>query len=115
MTTHATNLTYYTVKAGDTLTAIAAKFGTTVQQLVKWNGIPNPDLISIAQRLIVAKSDSPQETFYTVKAGDTLTAIAAKFGTTVQQLVKWNGIPNPDLIRVGQRLIVAKSELVTSA
>ncbi|MGP3953919.1 LysM peptidoglycan-binding domain-containing protein [Streptomyces sp. 7N604] len=114
MTTQASNLTYYTVKSGDTLTAIAAQFGTTVQQLVKWNAIPNPDLIHPGQRLIVAKSESPQETYYTVKSGDTLTAIAAQFGTTVQQLVKWNNIPNPDLIHPGQRLIVAKSRMVTS-
>ncbi|MET8677988.1 LysM peptidoglycan-binding domain-containing protein [Streptomyces sp. NPDC004647] len=113
MTTQTTNITYYTVKSGDTLTAIAARFGTTVDQLVKWNKIPNPDLINVGLRLIVAKADSPHETYYTVKSGDTLTAIAARFGTTVDQLVKWNKIPNPDLIKVGQRLIVAKS--VTAA
>ncbi|MGP4004581.1 LysM peptidoglycan-binding domain-containing protein [Streptomyces sp. 8N706] len=110
MTTQESNLTFYTVKSGDTLTAIAARFGTTVQQLVKWNKIPNPDVIKPGQRLVVAKADSPHETFYTVKSGDTLTAIAARFGTTVEQLVKWNRIPNPDVIKPGQRLVVAKSE-----
>ncbi|WP_338930485.1 LysM peptidoglycan-binding domain-containing protein [Streptomyces netropsis] len=109
MTTNTANITHYTVKSGDTLTAIAARFGTTVEQLVKWNNIPNPDLIKVGQQLIVARADSPQETRYTVQSGDTLTAIAARFGTTVEQLVKWNNIPNPDLIKVGQQLIVAKS------
>ncbi len=47
-----------------------------------------------------------KETIYTVKAGDSLTAIAAKYGTTVSALVKKNGISNPDLIYVGQKIKV---------
>ena len=43
---------------------------------------------------------------YTVQAGDTLTKIANRFGVTVQQLVVWNKLKNPDLIIVGQQLIV---------
>lgn len=45
-----------------------------------------------------------KETVYTVKAGDTLSAIAAKYGTTVDALVKKNGISNPNLIYVGQKI-----------
>jgi murein DD-endopeptidase MepM/ murein hydrolase activator NlpD len=48
------------------------------------------------------------ETYYTVQAGDTLTAIAKHYRTTVKQLQIWNNIPNPNIIRVGQRLVVAK-------
>ncbi|WP_371494749.1 LysM peptidoglycan-binding domain-containing protein [Kitasatospora sp. NBC_00374] len=109
MTTNTANITYYTVRSGDTLTAIAAVFGTTVEQLVEWNNISNPDLIKVGQRLIVTWANSSHDFFYTVRSGDTLTAIAGMFGTTVEQLVEWNNIPNPDLIKVGQRLIVAKS------
>ena len=43
---------------------------------------------------------------YTVKSGDTLSGIAAKFGVTVAQLQAWNGISNPNLIQVGQVLKV---------
>jgi len=43
---------------------------------------------------------------YTVKAGDTLSAIAARFAVTVEELVKANNIENPGLIRVGQILII---------
>lgn len=46
------------------------------------------------------------EKYYTVKKGDTLTKIAKKFKTTVAQLVKWNNIKNPNVIRVGQKLRV---------
>ena len=44
---------YYIVKSGDTLSAIAKKYGTTVAQLVKWNGIKNPNLIYVNQKIRV--------------------------------------------------------------
>lgn len=44
--------------------------------------------------------------YYTVQPGDTLSSIAQKFGTTVQQLCEWNHITNPDQIYVGQVLRV---------
>jgi len=43
---------------------------------------------------------------YTVVAGDVLSGIALRFGVTVAELVQWNNIPNPDLIRVGQKLTI---------
>lgn len=110
MTTHMTNVTRYTVKTGDNLTVIAAMYGTSVDKIVKWNHIQNPDLIHPGQVLIVGENDSPHNTFYTVRSGDNLTKIAKKYETTVNQLVKWNGIEDPNVIRAGQRLIVAKSE-----
>ena len=45
-------------------------------------------------------------TYYTVKKGDTLSAIAKKYGTTVKQLAAWNKIENVNLIKVGQKLRV---------
>lgn len=44
------------------------------------------------------------ETVYTVVAGDTLSKIAAKYGTTYQRLAEYNGISNPNLIVVGQKI-----------
>ena len=49
----ANNKVYYTVKKGDTLSAIAKKYGTTVNQLVSWNNIKNPNLIYVGQKLRV--------------------------------------------------------------
>ncbi|HZG04679.1 MAG TPA: peptidoglycan-binding protein [Streptomyces sp.] len=48
--------------------------------------------------------------FYVVEEGDTLTAIARRFGVTIKQLQLWNHIPDVNRIRVGQRLIVSKDE-----
>ena len=44
--------------------------------------------------------------YYTVKAGDTLSDLAAKYGTTVAQLQKWNGITNANVIYAGQKIRV---------
>jgi lysozyme len=57
---------------------------------------------------IVNASYKQTETYYTVKSGDTLSKIAAKFGTTYQKIAKDNGISNPDKIYVGQKLKIVK-------
>lgn len=49
---------------------------------------------------------TPTADIYTVQSGDTLGALASKFGTTVQEIVKVNGISNPNLINVGQKLTI---------
>lgn len=46
----------------------------------------------------------PSDVYYTVVSGDTLSKIAARYGTSWQNLQKLNGLPNPNLIKVGQRL-----------
>lgn len=53
---------------------------------------------------IVNGTSSSPSTVYTVKSGDTLSGIAAKYGTTYQKLAKLNGISNPNLIYVGQKI-----------
>lgn len=53
-----------------------------------------------------AAGKATSEEYYTVVAGDTLTKIAGKYGTTVAQLQSWNNIANPNLINVGQKLRV---------
>lgn len=100
----------YTVLSGDTFESIAAKFGITLAALLN----ANPQLPQAGSVLAIPGSSgssgsgstgTPQRK-YTVKPGDTLTAIAAKYGTTVAAIVAANNIPNPDLIQVGQVLII---------
>lgn len=106
----------YTVQSGDTLSGIAAKYGTTVAALVRLNGIANPDLIHVGAVLKItgngkpaSSSGSSASTTHTVKEGQNLTVIAKKYGTTVDALVKANGISNPNLIYVGQVLRIPGS------
>ena len=148
----ATSVQSYTVKAGDTLSAIASKYGTTVSKLATLNGIKNPALIYVGQKIKITNSTAstsvtktnlhstsqsttaPASTktstavtsstsatasvaasqSYTVKAGDTLSAIASKYGTTVSKLATLNGIKNPALIYVGQRLTINTATRTTA-
>mgnify|MGYP000020897061 FL=1 len=100
----------YTVKYGDTLSGIAYRYGTTVSNLVSLNGIKNPNLIYVNQKLIIrcSKDKIEQTTItYTVRYGDTLSGIAYRYGTTVSNLVSLNGIRNPNLIYVNQVLRIS--------
>ena len=97
-----TTTTTYTVKSGDTLSSIASKFGTTYQKLAEINNIPNPNLIYVGQILKINGTSS--STTYTVKSGDTLSEIAQKYNTTIDNLVSKNGIKDKNKIYVGQVL-----------
>ena len=92
----------YTVQAGDTLTAIANKYGTTVDSLVALNNIADKNKIYVGQVLKISGTTSNNSITYTVQAGDTLSGIASRFGTTYQELARINNISNPNLIYVGQ-------------
>ena len=105
----------YTVKAGDTLSQIAASHGTSYQNLASLNHLSNPNEIYVGQTLkLQATTSTPAQTptlaastnqgTYTVKAGDTLSAIAAAHGTSYEVLAQVNGISNPNEIYVGQTL-----------
>lgn len=90
--------TYY-VQKGDTLRIIAARFGTTVDAILKINSIPNPNVIYVGQAISIPAGVST----YVVQKGDTLRIIANKFGTTVDALLALNPkITNANLIYVGQ-------------
>ncbi len=93
----------YQIKKGDTLTSIATKFGTSYQELAKINNISNPNLIYAGDIIKVPKVNEEKEHVeYIVKSGDTLSSIAAKYGTTYQELARINNISNPNLIYPGQ-------------
>ncbi len=103
------NRTIYTVRRGDTLAKIGSRFSVTVQQLQSWNNLPSTRIIS-GKRLTIYTDADPvvapaagETTTYTVRSGDTLTAIANTHNVTVSQLRRWNGISG-SRIRVGQRL-----------
>jgi LysM repeat protein len=52
---------------------------------------------------------APQPVYYVVRSGDNLTKIAKAHEATVNQLVAWNGIKNPNLIKVGQKFRVKQA------
>ncbi|MBM6727721.1 LysM peptidoglycan-binding domain-containing protein [Limosilactobacillus ingluviei] len=116
----------YTVKAGDTLSQIAASHGTSYQNLASLNHLSNPNEIYVGQTLkLQATTSTPAQTptpaastnqgTYTVKAGDTLSAIAAAHGTSYEVLAQVNGISNPNEIYVGQTLKFTAATQTTAA
>lgn len=97
----------YTVKYGDTLGTIAQRYGTTYQAIASLNGISNPNRIYVGQRLTIkGGSATTQSRVHVVSWGESLGTIAQRYGTTYQAIAQKNGIANPNLIYVGQRLSI---------
>lgn len=92
----------YTVQAGDSLWLIANRFGTTVDTLMRLNGLTT-DLLRIGQVLKIPSSQTPSYTEYTVRPGDSLWRIANRYGTTVDAIMRLNGLTT-DLLSIGQVL-----------
>jgi len=101
----------HTVGRGETLSAIAARYGTTVAALVRANGLASANMIYVGQRLTVpgggaaaSSGGSQQGGVHTVSRGDTLAAIAARYGTTAWAIANANGLANANYIYPGQQL-----------
>jgi LysM repeat protein len=109
----------YVVRPGDTLSGIASRHGLTVNQLVEANGISDPNLVFVGQKLSVTgggdgggttqASAAPSGRSHTVAPGETLSAIAARYGTSVSAVVKANGIADPNRVVIGSRLAIPSS------
>ena len=102
----ATNVSQtHIVQYGENLSTIAAKYGTTWQELASINSLSNPNIIYQGQSLNVVGGQSVATSGYcVVEYGDTLSGIAAQFGTTVERLASANGISNLNMIYAGQVL-----------
>ena len=101
----------YIVQHGDTLKAIAARYGTTMDALASLNGIYNYNLIYAGQRLSVPNGGvyvpPPAPDYsgstYVIQRGDTLKKLATRWGVTVNDILAVNNqIVNASLIYAGQ-------------
>ena len=109
----------YTVRKGDNLGKIAAKHGITVDQLKELNNLTDNNIM-VGQSIVVpgdgeqatekpakAERAKPRTTTHTVRSGETLGAIAEKYGTTVSAIKRASGIKS-DRISIGQKLTIPK-------
>ena len=99
----------HVVRRGQNLSMIARSYGTSVWVLAQMNGIRNPNYIWAGQRLCVPCGGwwvPSCRLIHWVRRGETLSSIAWRYGTCVQQIVAANGIRNPNLIYAGQPLCI---------
>lgn len=112
----------YTVKAGDTLGAISARHGVSLSSVLKANGLSMSSVIHPGQKIRISgsaaaptpapKAAAPKPAApssgatYTVKAGDTLGAIAAKHGISLSALLSANKLSATTIIFPGKKLTI---------
>ena len=103
----------YVVERGDSLSVIARRFNTSVTRLASLNQLQSRNRIQIGQRLLLPQDNSQptsvaavvsKDGSYTVRRGDTVSLIAARYGITEQALLGVNGIQDPHRIYPGQQL-----------
>jgi murein DD-endopeptidase MepM/ murein hydrolase activator NlpD len=109
-------VTIHVVQRGETLYRIAQRYGLTVDDLVRLNGIANPNDIEVGQRLLVpAKPGAEPAKVHVVQPGETLRSIAQLYNLSVEQLATLNNIANPNSIYVGQTLKIAQDSSAPTA
>jgi membrane-bound lytic murein transglycosylase D len=134
-------LQWYTVKKGDSISTIAKKHGVSRTDLAEANYLRLTSRVSTGQRLLIPRmpsaallargpsataeaevataeavpviADEPTRVVYRVRAGDTLSSIARRHGTTVEQLKAWNKMRDTRL-NVGDRIVIQTAK-VTNA
>jgi LysM repeat protein len=115
----------YTVRSGDTVSHIAARYGTTVSAVRSANGLNSSAFIREGQRLtiptqatsspaVAAAPSAAAAGSHTVASGETVSAIAKKYGTTVAAIVSANGLDSRAFIRAGQTLSIPGASATTT-
>jgi murein DD-endopeptidase MepM/ murein hydrolase activator NlpD len=107
-----TNVLVHIVQRGETLFRIAEDYNLTTDQIAVANGIAAVDSIQVGQRLLIPiagasqliEATDPSFPTHQIKPGETLQSIAEFYGLTVNDLIAWNAIDNPDRIIIGQTL-----------
>ena len=97
----------YTVREGDTLWKISRQTGVTVSDLVRFNGLRDPNRIYPGEDLKLAGAGSPNSATYRVAGGDSLWSISRKTGVGVSTLAALNHLQQPYVIHPGQVLMLS--------
>ena len=104
------------VEVGDSLSKIAKRYDTTTEILAAINGICDVNQIYVGQKILLAGAGSetddgvdpePISITVLVEVGDSLSKIAKQYDTTVDDLMVANDITDPNLVFVGQELVVS--------
>ncbi len=101
----------YIVQPGDSFFSIAQEFGIDPDDLAIANNIVNRNVLRVGQELIipgVSQRDIQilRGTTHTVASGETLSEVAAQYGVTVESILSFNNLTDPNSIVVGQELVI---------
>lgn len=95
----------YTVKNGDTLSAIASKYGANMDDIMTVHYIYNKNIIDVGMKLYIPTSKKTERKYHIVKSGDNLWKIAGQYGLRVTDVIKLNTqLNNPDITQVGEKI-----------
>lgn len=101
----------HSVKRGDTLWTIAARYDVTPAQIRYWNNLPYRATLKLDQQIMIWKSRlgdiGKSYYYYHVRPGDSLSVIARRFGTSMQKIKRANAM-HTDMVRMGQLLKIPK-------
>ncbi len=111
----------YIIQAGDTYSALARHFNTSVEAIAKANPGVNPNALQVGQNLCIPgavpeipEKPAPEPSFTcppgsfvaTIQAGDTLSALAQKYHTTVEAILELNPGLDPNSLQVARRVCI---------
>jgi len=109
----------YRVRKGDCLYTIARNFGVSINSIQEFNEIGRRNIIKPGQKLLIPREDvklskkrsrkggrPSAKVVHVVRSGDTLYSIAGSYGVSIKDIVRWNDVRNPRLIRPGQKLTI---------
>jgi membrane-bound lytic murein transglycosylase D len=99
----------YIVRRGDNLWELAQRYGTTVSSIRNANGLSRRSVLRVGQKLKIpgVGNLTTRSSYHVVRRGDTLSAIAKRYGVSLNSLMVWNSIRNPDRLSVGDRIKVS--------
>ena len=107
-----------TVRSGETLSDIAARYDVSVDSLMRLNGIKDPDHVEIGSRLKVpgqAAAATAGPGRHRVSEGETLGEIAVKYQVSSRDLIALNGLRNADHVELGETLKLPKNAVLPAA
>ena len=111
----------HVVKSGDTITSISKFYSINKDLIIKLNNLKDENYIFIGQNLIISESTENLtkqsdliNNYHIVQTGENLTEISNKYKLKVIDLIEINNLNNPDSIKVGQKLIIRKKNIINS-